>query len=191
MNFFQARVDRPVILAGPFAGTGDTIVRIDGTAVGQPLRIAIPAVIGSTGATDEGLPVVWARMRIAELADESSYRLDPGMQVVHETGHVIVVRITRGEVTKVALHPLIISRIDVAENRILVGWSKDAVVEFLRVAKTRDSALICFSRHRNRKTAPSSLRFMFKSIKAGSVAKDFERAEPFRDLSRAIFADAS
>lgn len=38
------------------------------------------------------------------------------MQVVHETGHVIVARMTGGEVTKVALHPLIISRTDVAEN---------------------------------------------------------------------------
>jgi hypothetical protein len=39
-----------------------------------------------------------------------------GMQVVHECGHVLVARLTGGEVTKVALHPLIISRTDVAEN---------------------------------------------------------------------------
>jgi hypothetical protein len=39
-----------------------------------------------------------------------------GMQVVHESGHVIVTRLTGGEVTRVALHPLIISRTDVAEN---------------------------------------------------------------------------
>jgi hypothetical protein len=38
------------------------------------------------------------------------------MQVVHESGHVIVARLTGAEVTKVALHPLIISRTDVAEN---------------------------------------------------------------------------
>jgi hypothetical protein len=38
------------------------------------------------------------------------------MQVVHETGHVIVARVTGAEVTKVALHPVIISRTDVAEN---------------------------------------------------------------------------
>jgi hypothetical protein len=31
------------------------------------------------------------------------------MQAAYETGHVIVARITGGEVTKVALHPLIIS----------------------------------------------------------------------------------
>lgn len=39
-----------------------------------------------------------------------------GMQVVHETGHVIVARATGAEVTKVALHPLIISRTDMAED---------------------------------------------------------------------------
>lgn len=38
------------------------------------------------------------------------------IQVVHETGHVLLARITKGEVTKVALHPLIMSRTDLAEN---------------------------------------------------------------------------
>ena len=38
------------------------------------------------------------------------------MQVVHECGHVIMARLTGAEVTRVALHPLIISRTDVAEN---------------------------------------------------------------------------
>ena len=38
------------------------------------------------------------------------------MQVVHETGHVLVAGLTGAEVTKVALHPLIMSRTDVAEN---------------------------------------------------------------------------
>jgi len=38
------------------------------------------------------------------------------MQVVHEAGHVLVARLTGAEVTKVALHPLIVSRTDVAEN---------------------------------------------------------------------------
>ena len=38
------------------------------------------------------------------------------MQVVHEAGHVLVARMTGAEVIKVALHPLIMSRTDVAEN---------------------------------------------------------------------------
>ncbi len=38
------------------------------------------------------------------------------MQVVHEAGHVLVALVTGAEVTKVALHPFIMSRTDVAEN---------------------------------------------------------------------------
>jgi len=38
------------------------------------------------------------------------------MQVVHEAGHVLVAHFSGAEVTKVALHPLILSRTDVAEN---------------------------------------------------------------------------
>jgi hypothetical protein len=38
------------------------------------------------------------------------------MQVVHELGHVLVARMTGGEVIKVALHPLIVSRTDLGEN---------------------------------------------------------------------------
>jgi hypothetical protein len=39
-----------------------------------------------------------------------------GMQVVHEAGHVLVAIVTGAEVSKVALHPLIMSRTDLAEN---------------------------------------------------------------------------
>jgi hypothetical protein len=38
------------------------------------------------------------------------------MQVVHEAGHVLLARLTGAEVTKVALHPLIMSRTDVGLN---------------------------------------------------------------------------
>jgi hypothetical protein len=38
------------------------------------------------------------------------------MQVVHEAGHVLVARLTGGEVIKVALHPLIVSRTDLGAN---------------------------------------------------------------------------
>lgn len=38
------------------------------------------------------------------------------MQVVHEFGHVLVARLTGGEVLRVALHPLIVSRTDLGEN---------------------------------------------------------------------------
>jgi hypothetical protein len=38
------------------------------------------------------------------------------MQVVHEAGHVLIARMTGGEVIKVALHPFIVSRTDLGEN---------------------------------------------------------------------------
>jgi hypothetical protein len=48
-----------------------------------------------------------------------------GMQVVHETGHVLVARLTGGEVIKVALHPLIVSQTDLGENPhpLAVVWA--------------------------------------------------------------------
>jgi hypothetical protein len=38
------------------------------------------------------------------------------MQVVHEAGHLLVARVTGGEVINVGLHPLIFSHTDVGEN---------------------------------------------------------------------------
>lgn len=39
-----------------------------------------------------------------------------GMQIIHECGHVITAYATGGQVAKVVLHPLVISRTDLAEN---------------------------------------------------------------------------
>jgi hypothetical protein len=57
------------------------------------------------------------------------------MQVVHEAGHVLVARLTGAEVTKVALHPLIMSRTDVAENPhpLAVVWGGPLVGSLLPV----------------------------------------------------------
>jgi len=46
------------------------------------------------------------------------------MQVVHEAGHVLVARLTGGEVVRVALHPLIVSHTDLGENphALAVVW---------------------------------------------------------------------
>ncbi len=48
-----------------------------------------------------------------------------GMQAVHELGHVIGAGISGGKVAKVVLHPLTISRTDLAENPVplLVVWA--------------------------------------------------------------------
>jgi hypothetical protein len=48
-----------------------------------------------------------------------------GMQALHEAGHVISARLTGGRVARVVLHPLTISRTDLAHNPrpLAVAWS--------------------------------------------------------------------
>jgi Ca-activated chloride channel family protein len=70
-------VGRPLILAGRFAGNEDTTVRVNGRSAGQPVQVTVPALASSADATQEALPAVWARMKIAELAEQSTYRPDP------------------------------------------------------------------------------------------------------------------
>jgi Ca-activated chloride channel family protein len=67
-------VGRPVILTGRFNGNINTVVRIVGNATGRPVELAIPATLDQTAATHRGLPSVWARMKIAGLADQATYR---------------------------------------------------------------------------------------------------------------------
>jgi Ca-activated chloride channel family protein len=69
-------VGRPVILTGRFAGTADTTIRVNGKVGEQPIQIAIPAAL-TEAATHQGLPSIWARMKIAALADQSTYQPDP------------------------------------------------------------------------------------------------------------------
>jgi Ca-activated chloride channel family protein len=71
-------VGRPVILTGRFAGNVDTTIGVNGKVGGQPVQVAIPANL-TAAATHQGLPSVWARMKIADLADQSTYQPDPGL----------------------------------------------------------------------------------------------------------------
>jgi Ca-activated chloride channel family protein len=70
-------VGRPVILAGRFAGDEDTTIRINGMAANRPFQLTTPALLSRAGMAHEGLPAIWARMKVAELADQSSYQPDP------------------------------------------------------------------------------------------------------------------
>jgi Ca-activated chloride channel family protein len=70
-------VGRPVIVSGRFAGNEDTGIRLNGMAAGQPFQVTTPALISSAGTSHEGVSAVWARMKIAELADRSTYQPDP------------------------------------------------------------------------------------------------------------------
>src|SRR5262245_37834095 len=47
------------------------------------------------------------------------------MQAVHEAGHVLGARLTGGRVERVVLHPLTISRTELAENPqpLVVAWA--------------------------------------------------------------------
>jgi Ca-activated chloride channel family protein len=71
-------VGRPVILTGRFAGTANTTIRVNGKVADQPVQVAIPATL-TDAATHKGLPSIWARMKIAALADQSTYQPDPDL----------------------------------------------------------------------------------------------------------------
>ena len=66
-------VGRPVILTGRFQGDGNTQVRVSGKVAGASLEFAVPADLNDITATHKGLPSIWARMKIADLADQSTY----------------------------------------------------------------------------------------------------------------------
>src|SRR5262249_17471768 len=68
---------RPVILTGRFKGTGSTAIHVSGNTGSTPLKFDIPAsLLGTTSAT-KALPPIWARMKISDLADQSTYAPDP------------------------------------------------------------------------------------------------------------------
>jgi Ca-activated chloride channel family protein len=67
-------VGRPVILTGRFQGRADAPVRVSGKAAGQRIEFAVPAGLNDVPAKHTGLPLIWARMKIAGLADESTYQ---------------------------------------------------------------------------------------------------------------------
>lgn len=68
-------VGRPVIVTGKFAGEPPRSVRLTGTAFGESRAIDVP-VARADVATAKALPAVWARAKIADLADEAIYRPD-------------------------------------------------------------------------------------------------------------------
>jgi Ca-activated chloride channel family protein len=67
---------RPVILTGRFDGAGDTTIHVAGKAGNEPLQLQVSANLSDASATHKGLPSVWARMKIADLADQSTYAPD-------------------------------------------------------------------------------------------------------------------
>jgi Ca-activated chloride channel family protein len=68
-------VGRPVILTGRFTGELSQI-RLHGKVGGEQMEIPITTDSLDAKANHRGLPSVWARMKIAELANQSTYKPD-------------------------------------------------------------------------------------------------------------------
>lgn len=66
-------VGRPVVLTGRFTGSGAGVIRVRGKAGGEEQEIAIPVNFDNAAAAHNGIASVWARMKIADLADRATY----------------------------------------------------------------------------------------------------------------------
>jgi Ca-activated chloride channel homolog len=68
-------VGRPVILTGRFTGKPPETVNVAGRLRGEPhrLRVAVAPADADAAGAEKALPQVWARMKIADLADRSTY----------------------------------------------------------------------------------------------------------------------
>jgi Ca-activated chloride channel homolog len=64
-------VGRPVILTGRFAGVQDATIRVTGGVAGEATALQILAPVSDKTATNLGLPSVWARSKIADLAEQA------------------------------------------------------------------------------------------------------------------------
>jgi Ca-activated chloride channel homolog len=60
-----------MVLTGRFHGDGETQIRVRGKVAGEQVGFSVPANLSDAAATHAGLPSVWARMKIADLAAES------------------------------------------------------------------------------------------------------------------------
>ncbi len=65
---------RPVILTGRFQGRPSEMLRIKGRQGGETVSLVVPAARALSKEEHPGLPSVWARMKIADLADRSIYQ---------------------------------------------------------------------------------------------------------------------
>jgi Ca-activated chloride channel homolog len=69
-------VGRPVIITGRFQGEATAAVRVTGKVAHEKLDFRVPVDREATAA-HRALPSIWARMKIAELSDESAYKRNP------------------------------------------------------------------------------------------------------------------
>jgi Ca-activated chloride channel family protein len=69
-------VGRPVIITGRFQGEATATVRVTGKVAHEKLEFRVPVDREATAA-HRALPSIWARLKIADLSDESAYKRNP------------------------------------------------------------------------------------------------------------------
>jgi Ca-activated chloride channel family protein len=69
-------VGRPVILSGRFEGTGETTIKVKGRVGNEVAEMVVPVNVGEATAAHKAIPAVWARTKIADLADRSVWDVE-------------------------------------------------------------------------------------------------------------------
>jgi Ca-activated chloride channel family protein len=64
-------VGRPVVVTGRFRGEPPQVIRVTGSAGGDAVSLPVTFATQERTSSHAGLPSVWARMKLAQLADES------------------------------------------------------------------------------------------------------------------------
>jgi Ca-activated chloride channel family protein len=64
-------VGRPVVVTGRFKGEFPPAIRVTGQAGGETTALPVTFAAREQTASHAGLPSVWARMKLAQLADQS------------------------------------------------------------------------------------------------------------------------
>ena len=70
-------VGRPVIVTGRFTGGGNHVIQVHGMIANERRTISIPVNLEDANGSNAGIAAVWARFKLAELADRSTYESIP------------------------------------------------------------------------------------------------------------------
>jgi Ca-activated chloride channel family protein len=65
-------VGRPVVISGRFDGEMPRSMKVKGTVGGREVAMDVPVTVSDSSVNKKALPAVWARMKIADLADQAA-----------------------------------------------------------------------------------------------------------------------